>query len=469
MEPLLLDGLVVLVLIMNKPTLTCWGGVGSVTGANFLLEVGPRKILIDCGLLQGVPDEKTINASKFDYDPASIDFLFITHAHADHIGKVPKLVRDGFKGTIYSTPETKAISELMLQDMAKINEGNARASQTVPLYTAVDVERAMSMWQTINYHENRDFDGFKLELFDAGHILGSTMYKFTSPGGESIVFSGDIGNSPSPILRSTETISGAKYLLMESVYGDRNHELKSDRDAKFKAVVSEVIEKKGTLLIPIFSLERTQVILYELNLLFESKQLKSIPVFLDSPLAIHVTEVYERITKDYNDEIKSEIKGGDDVFKFPRLKETAQVRDSKEIINVPGPKIILAGSGMSTAGRILDHEQIYLPDSNAVLLLVGYQAPGTLGRMLDEGAREVMIHGQKIKVNAQVEKIDGFSAHADSNQLVDFVSHTADTLKQVFVVMGEPKSSIFLAQRLNDELGVKAIVPERGKRYELDL
>lgn len=468
---------------MNKPTLTCWGGVGSVTGANFLFEVGDpstplrtRKILIDCGLLQGVSNENTINALKFDYDPASIDFLFITHAHADHIGKVPKLVKDGFKGTIYSTPETKAISELMLADMAKINEGNARASQTIPLYTAVDVEKSMGMWQTINYHETKDFDGFKLELFDAGHILGSTMYKFTflypeqGRGAEqSIVFSGDIGNSPSPILRSTEVISGAKYLLMESVYGDRNHESKSDRDAKFKAVISEVIEKKSTLLIPIFSLERTQVILYELNLLFESKQLKSIPVFLDSPLAIHVTEVYERITKDYNNEIKAEIKGGDDIFKFPKLKETAQVRDSKEIINVPGPKIILAGSGMSTAGRILDHEQIYLPDSNTVLLLVGYQAPGTLGRMLDEGAKEVMIHGQKIKVNARVDKIDGFSAHADSNQLVDFVSHTANTLTNVFVVMGEPKSSIFLAQRLNDELGVKAIVPERGKRYELDL
>jgi metallo-beta-lactamase family protein len=454
---------------MNKPALTCFGGVGSVTGANFLLEINNKKILVDCGLFQGIPNESTVNAEKFDYDPATIDFLFITHAHADHIGKVPKLVQDGFKGVIYSTPETKAISELMLLDMAKINENNMRDKGVPALYTAQDVEKALGLWQTINYHENKDFDGFKLELFDAGHILGSAMYKFTFEGGQSMMFSGDIGNSPSPLLRSTEVVTGLKYLLMESVYGDRNHEDKADRDTKFKAIVSDVIEKGGTLLVPIFSLERTQVILYELNLLFESKQLKSIPVFLDSPLAIHVTEVYEKITKDYNNEIKAEIKGGDDIFKFPKLKETAQVRDSQEIINVPGPKIILAGSGMSTAGRILNHEQIYLPDPKATLLLVGYQAPGTLGRQLEEGIKEVVITNKKVKVNSRVEMISGFSAHADSNALVEFVSHTAQTLKQVFVVMGEPKSSIFLAQRLNDELGVKAIMPERGKRYELDL
>jgi metallo-beta-lactamase family protein len=388
---------------MNKPVLTCWGGVGTVTGANFILEVGNKKIMIDCGLLQGLPSAQNANSEPFDYDPATIDMLFVTHGHIDHIGKIPKLIKDGFKGVVYSTPETKSIAELMLIDMAKINHRNAQVKNTKPLYELPDVDRALEVWQTINYHEPKDFGDFKLELFDAGHILGSTMYKFTFPSGKSILFSGDIGNSPSPLLRNTENVSGLSYLLMESVYGDRNHESKSLRDSKFKELVADAIEKNGTLLIPVFSLERTQIILYELNLLFESKKLKPVPVFLDSPLAIHVTEVYERITKDYNDRIKAEIKGGDDIFKFPRLKETTQTRDSREIINVHGPKIILAGSGMSTAGRILGHEETYLPDPNTTLLLVGYQALGTLGRTLEEGAKQVFIDNKKVKVRARIE------------------------------------------------------------------
>jgi metallo-beta-lactamase family protein len=434
-----------------------------------MFEVGDKKILVDCGLLQGLPSADNINAEPFDYDVSTIDFLFITHAHIDHIGKIPKLVKDGFKGVIYSTPETKSISEFMLADMAHINESNTRGTNKEPLYTAADALKSLTMWQGLNYHEPKDFGDFKLELFDAGHILGSTMYKFIFPSGKSIMFSGDIGNSPSPLLRDTETVTDLSYLLMESVYGDRNHEPKDERDAKFKRILEEAIAREGTVLIPVFSLERTQTILYEINELVESKQIKSIPVFLDSPLAIHLTEIYEHISKNYNDKVRAEIKGGDDVFKFPKLKETAQIRDSQEIMQVTGAKVILAGSGMSTAGRILIHEEEYLPDPNTTLLIAGYQAPGTLGRMLFEGAKTVMIKDKKVEVNCKVESIDGYSAHADSNALVHFVSSTAQSLKNVFVVMGEPKSSMFLAQRLNDELGVKAILPERGKRYELDL
>lgn len=462
---------------MSKPTLTCWGGVGTVTGANFLLEIENKKILVDCGLLQGLPSAENTNAEKFDYDPASINLLFVTHAHIDHIGKIPKLVKDGFRGEIYSTPETKDIATLMLADMVKISS---------TLYDLQDVERALSLWRTLNYHEVKDFDdpasngaSFTLELFNAGHILGSSMLKLTFLSGKSMLFTGDLGNSPSPLLPTTENVSGLSYLLMDSVYGDRNHEDKDERDRKFKALIMNLIEKKGTVIIPIFSLERTQVILYELNKMFESNQAPSIPVFLDSPLAIRVTEIYERSSELYNQTAQGEIKGGDDIFKFPKLRETAQVRDSQEIIHTQGPKIILAGSGMSTAGRILGHEETFLPDPNATILFVGYQAPGTLGRTIQEGAKRVIIDDQEVIVRAKVETIDGYSAHADSDALVDFVTHSSSTLKQaspadglrprVFVTMGEPKSSIFLAQRLNDELGVKAIVPERGKRYELDL
>jgi len=445
---------------MSNVSLTCWGGVGTVTGANFLLEVYDKKILIDCGLLQGLPTADNINAEKFDYDPVVINFLFITHAHIDHIGRVPKLVKEGFQGVIYSTPETKEIASLMLADMVKINPD---------LYGLEDVERTLSLWQTLNYHETKDFEDFKLELFDAGHILGAAMYKLTFSSGRSILFTGDLGNSPSPLLRDTEKVTDLTYLLMDSVYGDRNHEDRKERDMRFKEIILDTIEKEGTLLIPVFSLERTQIILYELNQIFESGQVKAIPVFLDSPLAIRVTEIYEKVSQLYNDTVQREIKMGDDVFKFSKLKETAQIRDSREIIHVAGPKIILAGSGMSTAGRILDHEKTFLPDPKTTILFVGYQAPGTLGRIIEEGAKKVTINNAQVLIRAKVEKINGYSAHADSNALVDFVSHTANTLKKVFITMGEPQSSIFLAQRLHDELGVKAIVPERGKSYELDL
>lgn len=453
----------------TSPRLTCWGGVGAVTGANFLLETSTKKSLIDCGLLQGTHEADDINAESFPYDPESIDFLFITHAHIDHIGKVPKLVKDGFKGTIYSTPETMSLALPMLKDMAKISESNARDRGTTPLYTFHDVEKTMSLWQSIPYHTKKDLGDFSVELFDAGHILGSSMYKLIFPSGKSMVFTGDLGNSPSPILRDTEILEGVDYMLMDSVYGDRNHEDKEERDNRLQEIIEKVIQDKGTLLIPVFSLERTQVLLYELDNLFESKKVPQVPVFLDSPLAIRLTEIYERLDDQYNQAVQSELHKGDDVFKFPKLRFVTEARESHELIYVPGPKVIMAGSGMSTAGRILDHEKTFLPDPKTTMLFVGYQAPGTLGRRIVEGARSINIKGETVEVKAQVENIDGFSAHKDSNGLVEFVSHTASTLKKVFVTMGEPKSAIFLAQRLKDELGVNAVVPERGKQYTLEI
>jgi metallo-beta-lactamase family protein len=414
-------------------------------------------------MLQGALDSKSVNARKFEYDPQSVNFLFVTHAHIDHIGLIPKLYKEGFRGTIYSTEETRAIAELLLQDAAKIN-----ASEAEPLYHSEDVEACLSLWKTLKYHAPHEFPGFTIELYNAGHVLGSAMVKFTTEAG-NMLFTGDIGNSPSPILPDVEKVSELDYLLMESVYGDRNHESKALRDEKFKKVVTESVKRGGTLLIPAFSLERTQVMLYELDNLFESGQVPAVPVFLDSPLAIRITEIYEKVKNLYNERSESDRRGGDDIFKFEKLRQTASIRDSREISSVAGPKIIIAGSGMSTAGRILAHEELYLPHPNSTILLAGYQGAGTLGRQIAEGMKNIMIDGRKVPVRARVEKIDGFSAHADSDALVNFVETSQQTLKKAFVAMGEPKSAIFLAQRLRDELEVDAVVAEKGKVYDLDL
>ncbi len=454
----------------NMAKITPFGGAGSATGANFLFEIGGRRILIDCGMQQGDVGAGEHNRKPFDYDPSSIELLFVTHAHIDHVGLIPKLVKNGFKGEIYSTEETRAIGQLLLLDAVKINHQNSKgAHEKEPLYTQEDVARSMTLWKTLQYHTPHDFGEFTVELFDAGHVLGSSMFKLTTPAGKNIVFTGDLGNSPSPLLRDREVIEGVDYLLMESVYGDRNHEDRQFRDEKFELIVRDSIKRGGTLLIPAFSLERTQEILASLDNLFESKKLPSVPVFLDSPLGEKITAVYEKVKDLYNAKVLAELKGGDDLFRFKELREIARWQESQEIKHIQGPKIIIAGSGMSTAGRIIGHEEHFLPDPHSTLLLMGYQAVGTLGRKIEEGNKKVMIDDKEVVIRAHIEKIDGFSGHADSNALVEFVSHTEKTVKKVFVAMGEPQSQIFLAQRLRDELGVDAVVTQVGKSYEIDM
>jgi metallo-beta-lactamase family protein len=452
--------------------ITFWGGVGSVTGANFLLESKNTKVLIDCGLMQGTLDSYKENIKTFPYDPKSIDFLFVTHAHLDHTGRICKLVRDGFRGTIYSTPETKELAILILTDALKVMEAHeeelVQGVKELPLYEKSDLDITISLWQTVSYHTkikiNNDFFVFAK---DAGHILGSAMYEFDYQG-KKIIFTGDSGNSPAPLLKDTEKITDANYLIMDSVYGDRNHEPKEERDAKFRQVVTETIENKGALVIPAFSVERTQVVLYELNNLIEEKKIPSVPVFLDSPLGLKVTNVYEQFKKDFNVGVQQEIKSGDNIFDFPKLNITHSSRESQEIEKIPNPKIIIAGSGMSTGGRVMWHEMNFLPDPKSTILLMGYQAVGTLGRQIQDKPRSVEINGQIVPIRAKIEMISGYSSHKDSDGLVDMVSDTANSLKKVFVVMGEPKASTYLAQHLKDELEVDAICPERGKIYKLD-
>ena len=454
----------------EKVKLKFCGGVGNVTGANFLLEYDNQKILIDCGLVQGTKVANEENYKPWMYEPSSINALFVTHAHLDHVGRIPKLVKDGFAGKIYSTVETKELAKIVLEDAVTILTNEAKQDGLDPLYDLNDVQNIFHSWETLDYYQNFQYSNeISFYLKDAGHILGSTMYEVTLNRGENktkILFTGDLGNSPAPLLRDTDEVGEVDYLLMESVYGDRNHEDRAGRDNHFKRIINEAISRGGTLVIPTFSVDRTQVLLYQLNNLVEKGEIPTIPIFVDSPMAIKATEIYSNSKELFNPKIQNQISSGDNIFSFPYLKFTMTSVESKEIDNAPNPKIILAGSGMSIGGRVISHEKRYLPDPKNTILLVGYQASGSLGRELAEGAKKVKIYRDTIKVKAKIETFFGYSAHKDSDRLLDFVG-TAKGLKEVFVVMGEPKSAMYLAQRINNEFNVKAISPELGSEVEL--
>jgi metallo-beta-lactamase family protein len=480
---------------MNNPKLTFYGGVGATTGANIMLEFENKKILVDCGILQGNKEAEEKNFEAFRYNPADVGFLIITHAHLDHIGKVPKLVRDGFKGKIISTQETMELARPILEDAFRVMQSK-HPNKT--LFDEEDIEKTFSLWEGKSYEEKIElFPDCFLQMQGAGHILGSAILNVElippAPlyikGGRNkvtrIAFTGDLGNSPSPLLPDTEFPKGADYLVMESVYGDRNHESKEERRGKLRQAILDGIKRGGAIIIPTFSIEKTQVLLYEINHMVESGEITQIPVFLDSPLAEKVTDIYKKYQKDFKESVREEIKKGDDIFDFPGLKIVKDKNESEEIDKINGARIILAGSGMSEGGRVVNHEINYLPDPNATIILVGYQSVGTLGRKLEDGAGEVEISppnpplklrgGQegsyssaqkiKIKVRAKIEMIKGYSSHKDSEHLLEFVEKSAP--RKVFVIMGEPKSSLFLTQRIRDYLDIDAIYPEEGRKYEL--
>lgn len=451
----------------KKLKLTFCAGVGSVTGANFLLEGEGKHFLIDCGLTQGTKLADDVNWHPFQYVPSEIDILFITHAHIDHIGRIPKLYTDGFRGRIISTIPTMDLALPMLMDTVAIL-GRSKENGLDVMYNEDVVNGILRLWEGVAYHQAINVDhGFTVRYLDAGHILGSAMVEFTY-NGTKILFTGDLGNSPSPILPDTEPISDITYLVMESVYGDRLHENRDERKKRLEQVIEDNYKRKGTLVIPTFSLERTQELLYEINDLVENKRIPQMPIFLDSPLGIRLTSIYRKSTDYLNEKAKSLISSGDDIFSFPGLRVTLETEDSKHILTTPNPKIVIAGSGMSNGGRVLHHEMNYLPHPENTLLLTGYQAAGTMGRMIEDGASSVTIMGTGVPIKANIVKISGYSGHKDADALVGFVEQIASNVKKVFPVMGEPKSSLFLAQRLRDYLGVDAYVPVEDESFELD-
>ncbi|HRH30538.1 MAG TPA: MBL fold metallo-hydrolase [Candidatus Paceibacterota bacterium] len=452
----------------NKAKITFCSGAGTVTGANFLFEINEKKFLIDCGMIQNSKLADEINWDPFPYNAGEVEILFVTHAHIDHVGRIPKLIQEGFRGRIISSIPSKDIADLMMRDTAGIlTQDDANGLEI--FFNEKNINLALSLWETYDYNkEIKLSENITVTLKDAGHILGSAMICFRAYG-KNIVFTGDLGNSPSPILPDTEILKDVDYLIMESVYGDRNHESRDERKKKLEKVIEDNYGRKGVLIIPTFSLERSQELLFEINDFVENNRIPPMPVYIDSPLAIKLTAVYSKYTKYLNSIALGKIKEGDDIFNFPGLRVTLSTDESKGILKVPSPKIIMAGSGMSMGGRIVHHEKNYLPDKNNTLLLIGFQSLGTMGRLIEEGAKKIRITGQDVMVNAHIEKISGYSGHKDSDSLISFVETNADSLKKVFCVMGEPKSAMFLAQKIRDYLGVEAISPGAGDVYEINL
>lgn len=446
---------------------TFCGGTGSVTGANFLLEIEGKKFLVDCGLTQGDKMDDAVNWEPFPYDPKEIEILFVTHAHLDHLGRIPKLINDGFRGKIYSTEPTKALAGPMLEDTMGILGKNKELGLD-KIFTEENTKLALSLWRGFTYHEKiKISDSVEVHLLNAGHILGSAMVEFYY-NGKKILFTGDLGNSPSMLLPDTDKVTDADYLIMESVYGDRNHESKEDRRRLLEEVIEDNYKRKGTLIIPTFSLERSQELLFELNNLVENSRIPVMPIFLDSPLAIRVTDVFRQFKNYFNEDAQKAMSHDKYLFDFPGLHNTLRSEESKMIGQVANPKIVIAGSGMSTGGRIVHHEKHYLPDPNNTILLTGYQSVNTPGRFIREGLKMVHISGEDVPVRAHVVTISGYSGHKDSDGLLSFVEDMQDSVKKIFVVMGEPKSSMFLVQKLRDNLGLEAIAPSVNNSVVLD-
>jgi metallo-beta-lactamase family protein len=454
----------------KKIKISFLGGAQEVTGACYLVEDKEtgKKIMVDCGLIQGAGDDER-NHERFSFNVSDVEAIFVTHPHLDHVGRIPKMVKEGFAGKIYSVPPAKDLAKLVLEDSLNVFEKQLRKKgKGEMMYGEEDIANAMNCWEVLEYHKEIKIGPFTVSYYDPGHILGSGMVKITI-NDKNIYFTGDLGNSESTLLDEAEKIIDADYLIMEALYGDKQRE-EADTQLELERIIESLAKNRGVLMIPAFSIERTQKILFQINDLVEKGRVPRMPVFLDSPLAIKVTDVYRKYIKYLGPEAQKHFLAGDaDIFSFPGLKTTPTTLESRQINEVPAPKIIIAGSGMSNGGRILHHEKRYLPGANNILMIVSYQVPGSLGRLLMDGARDVNIMGERVHVAASVVRVEGYSSHPDIDGLVTMVENTLDRVKKVFIVQGEPKTELFFAQKLKDSLGVDACVPQYGEVHEIDV
>ena len=472
--------------------ITFLGATKIVTGSNFLVEAAGKKFLVDCGLYQGKAELEEQNYREFDYNPAEIDFMLLTHAHIDHSGRIPKLYNDGFKGPIYAHKATCDLCQIMLPDSGHIQEMEAewknkkriRKGQPTrgPLYTAEDALKCMEIFVPVKYDEIIQVsENIYVRFNDAGHMLGSSTIEIWAKedGKETkAVFSGDLGNNDIPLLSEPTMIDNCDYLVMESTYGSRLH-IRNDQKAElFLKIVSETIDNGGTVVIPSFAVGRTQEILYEINKIKENRHdeeflreyrtLMKVPVYVDSPLAISATQVFKENMDLFEDEVKEEMERGNNPLEFPGLKFTQTADESKALNESDEPSIIISASGMCDVGRIKHHLKHNIWNPKSTILFVGYQAPGTLGYEIVNGAKKVTIFGEEFAVNARIEYIEGYSGHADQEWLMNFVYSFYNKPKHIFLVHGEEESQEVLRNKILENTGIGVTIPEFGETYQLD-
>ncbi|MDR0783195.1 MAG: MBL fold metallo-hydrolase [Propionibacteriaceae bacterium] len=458
---------------MTRTTLTFLGAAGTVTGSKFLLGVGSRTILVDAGMFQGVKNLRERNWAPFPIDPRSISAILLTHAHMDHSGYLPRLVKQGFSGPIWATDGTIALTEVILRDAAHIQEQDAKDAAKggyskhvtpEPLYTIDDVEQTLSLFRFIDFHTDLDLgDGIQARYVRSGHILGSASIRVTTPDTE-VVFSGDLGRADHPVLRKREIPQGAPTILIESTYGDREHPEWADQaHEEFAEAIRRTVKRGGSILIPAFAVDRTEVLLKTLADMKTAKRIPDLPIYVNSPMGMRALAIYQ--SAEQRDELREELQGAD-FAGLAKIREVTSVADSIKLNRPKEPSIIISSSGMATAGRVVHHLEHMLPDARNTVIFTGYQAMGTRGRALLDGATQVKMFGRYIPVNAEVLLDDGFSVHGDASDLLDWLEALRPTPKVVFCVHGEDGAPE-LAKRIRAELGIVAVVPKQGEKVLL--
>ena len=460
------------------------GAAQNVTGSKYLLEANNVRLLVDCGLYQE-REFRSRNWEPFPIPPHTIDAVLLTHAHLDHCGLLPKLVREGFKGKIYCTAATSEITEIMLLDSAKLQQEDAEFKKRrhqregrrgpfpeIPLYTIDDAETVSPLFSTTQYEKTVSIgDGVKATFHEAGHVLGSSMVKIVvRQGGEerTIIFSGDVGMRNKPILRDRTTFDEADYIIVESTYGDRLHEGSVDIGNSLAEIINSTYKAKGNIIVPSFALERTQELLYYLNELLLERRIPHLMVFVDSPMANSITEVFERYPELYDKEMTELMRQHRSPFDFPGLEMVRTVDESKAINNIAGSIMIIAGSGMCTGGRIKYHLVTNISRRESTILFVGYQAVGTLGRQIVDGAKQVRILGQQHRIRARIAQLHGFSAHADRDGLFRWLSGFKKAPRHLFITHGESKVAKLFGDFVKEKTDWQISIPEYGTEALLE-
>ena len=462
--------------------LTSYGAALEVTGSQHLLEVNGKRILLDCGLFQGHRKIAFAKNQEFLYDPKTIDAVLISHAHIDHTGRIPFLIKEGFQGVIYATEATKNLCRLMLLDSAYIQEQDAKyfakrlkgeALPHEPIYNTEDAERSLEYFKDLPYDTKfKLFDGVHVTLREAGHVLGSSMISLDitdqDDGKEKrLVYTGDMGRDRLPIINDPHNFEMADYLLCESTYGNRNHAPIEEGIPELGRVINRTVKRGGKIIIPSFAFERTQELIYSIHLLIDRGEIpKNLPVFVDSPLATNITDIFKQHIELYDEDIRENFRLGHNPFDPSQLKHTNNVDESKNLNFFIGPCIIISSSGMCEAGRIRHHLKNNIEDSKNTIAVVGYMAENTLGRRIVDGAQAIKIYNQMYNVNAEVVVLESFSAHADKDDLDEFVG-SIKGLKKVMLVHGEESQSRVFAERITTNTGVEAIVMEPEVTIEL--